>query len=89
MQKQKTAIQEQLATHDGTMKVVRDKLFDMFNDESLSVRERIEAAKEIRQNITSMQKIASMSDEQGDFNVVIVLNDQPMKKTVDEEGNHV
>lgn len=44
------------------------------------------AAAEIRQNIISLQKIASMSDEQGDFNVVIVLNDKPENdKTIDME----
>lgn len=42
---------------------MRDVLRDIFEDENRSVRERIEAAKEIRMNIMATQKMASMHDD--------------------------
>ena len=68
------------------MRYLRDRLREMFDDPSTSVAEKIKLAQEIRQNITALQKIASMSDEKGDFQVVLVVNDQPdTKPTIDAE----
>lgn len=89
-QKQRQGIQEQLATHDGEMRYLRDRLREAFDSDDTSIKEKVELAREIRQNITAMQKLASMSDEKGDFSVVLVVNDQPQGvPVVDVESKEV
>ena len=67
------------------MRYLRDKLREAFDDPTTSIKEKVELAREIRQNIAAVQKIANMSDEKGDFVVVLAVGDQPGVKTIDEE----
>lgn len=86
-EKQRQEIREQLSTHDGELRYLRDRLRESFDDPTASVKEKVELAREIRQNITALQKIAAMSDEKGEFSVVLVVNDQPQtdSKVIDVE----
>lgn len=70
-------IKSKIGNHEGELEYLREKMFQMFNDNGLSVREKLEVAREIRQNISAVQGMAKMQDEQGEFIVVINVSDMP------------
>lgn len=86
IQQQALDIKTKLSTHEGELQYLRERMFEMFNSEDLTTREKLEVAREIRQNISAVQGMAKMSDEQGEFTVVINVSDMPQAGKVIENG---
>ena len=87
IQQQRDEVAKQLGSHDGEMRYLRDKLREIFDNPMTGNREKIEVAKEIRQNIGALQKMASMKDDRGEFHVVLMINDSSMDdKVIDMEA---
>lgn len=80
IQKQRDDVAKQLSSHDGELRYLRDRLREEFDKPDASVHQKIELAKEIRQNITSVQRMATMKDEKGEFNVILMINDSSLDK---------
>ena len=69
------AIKSKLGSHDEQLEWARAKLRQRMEDDDISNNDLVNLARELRSNISASQQIASMNDEKGEAQFVLVYND--------------
>lgn len=68
-------IKAKLGSHDEQLEWARAKLRQRMDDEDVSNNDLVNLARELRSNITASQQIASMNDEKGEAQYILVYGD--------------
>lgn len=68
-------IKGKLGDHNQQLETIRAMLFHRMEDPEISNNDLVNLAKEVRSNISTSQTIASMNDEKGDVQFVLMYGD--------------
>lgn len=77
------AIKDKLSTHDDQLEFARNLIIDRMRDEEVSNNELVNLAKELRQNVVSAQQIATMNDDAGNAQYILMYGDEIQKTSED------
>lgn len=68
-------IKNKLGDHNQQLETVRAMLFSRMEDPDITNNDLVNLARELRSNISTSQNIASMNDEKGDVQFVLMYGD--------------
>jgi hypothetical protein len=68
-------IKSKLGSHDQQLEYARAKLLQRMDDEDITNNDLVNLAREFRSNITASQQLASMNDERGEAQYILVYGD--------------